>query len=133
VPPAGSALVAPPPHPTVLPAAPEVPPRPAVAARPPGAPADEGCALPDAVYEAMEVSGVAASEAAPDYDPHDAAAAGPPFTGVPAAGELLRREASVADRAQVEQDPVVRQTLRLFDGIVIDVQRRPVPAPSPTE
>ena len=43
----------------------------------------------------------------------------------------LRREVSAEERRRVEQDPVVRQTLELFDGIVIQVERRPAAAVAP--
>jgi hypothetical protein len=43
------------------------------------------------------------------------------------------RTPTAAERARVEQDPVVRQTLELFDGILINVRPGPVPAASQTE
>jgi DNA polymerase-3 subunit gamma/tau len=46
-------------------------------------------------------------------------------------GELVRRELSVDERARIERDPVVRQALDLFNGIVIDV-RAPLSAPAPS-
>jgi hypothetical protein len=46
-------------------------------------------------------------------------------------GELVRRELSVDERARIERDPVVRQALELFNGIVIDV-RAPLSAPAPS-
>ncbi len=64
-------------------------------------------------------------EPAPDQPPivEDEAA----DADVPGPGELLRRELSSAERAEVERDPVVQKTLDLFDGILIDV-RKHVPA-----
>ena len=57
------------------------------------------------------------TEVPADYRPPEALPAG-------ATGELIRKELSVEERRRVEQDPVVRQTMDLFDGIVINVERR---------
>ena len=56
----------------------------------------------------------------------------PPAPRVRNPGELIRRELSADERARVERDPVVRQALDLFNGIVIDV-RAPLATPAPSE
>jgi hypothetical protein len=50
----------------------------------------------------------------------------------PPRGEIVRRELTIEERRRIEDDPVVRQTLALFDGILIDVQRTAA-APNRTE
>jgi len=48
----------------------------------------------------------------------------PPAAAPAPAGELVRREISAEERRRVEQDPLVRQALELFDGVLIHVERR---------
>lgn len=60
-----------------------------------------------------------------DYRPIDAEP--------PPRGEIVRRELTVEERRRIEDDPVVRQTLALFDGILIDVQRTTAAASNRTE
>ncbi len=70
----------------------------------------------------VEYEGV--TEVPEDYYPAEGEA--PPVPTAAAAGpETLRREVSAQELRQVEQDPVVRQTLELFDGILLHVERRP--------
>lgn len=60
-----------------------------------------------------------------DYRPIDAEP--------PPPGAVVRRELTLEERRRIEDDPVVRQTLALFDGILIDVQRTATAAPGRTE
>ncbi|MEW6199925.1 MAG: DNA polymerase III subunit gamma/tau [Planctomycetota bacterium] len=60
-----------------------------------------------------------------DYRPIDAEP--------PPPGEVVRRELTLEERRRIEDDPVVRQTLALFDGILIDVQRTAAAAPGRAE
>jgi len=89
-----------------------------VSARPAGG-------LPRATGEAVLADELPGSE--PDGD------AAPPARAAASAAdsrELVRCSMSMAERALVERDPVVQQTLELFDGVLIDV-RRSVPGAGP--
>jgi DNA polymerase-3 subunit gamma/tau len=52
------------------------------------------------------------------------AAEAPPAATQATEPEIVRRDVSAAEWQQVEQDPVVRQTLELFDGILMHVERQ---------
>ncbi|MEW6252344.1 MAG: DNA polymerase III subunit gamma/tau [Planctomycetota bacterium] len=62
----------------------------------------------------------------------EAESAKPPQDGIP-----VRRPVTGAERRRIEQDPVVRAALRLFDGVVVKVERtapmQGVPAQARTE
>ena len=77
--------------------------------------------------------GGSVAEVPEGYAPSEAEAP-PPVTTGPLGPEIVRREASAQELRQVEQDPVVRQTLELFDGILIHVERQaPAKVPPATE
>jgi len=86
-----------------------------VTARPAGGP-------PWATTEGLPADELPGSE--PEEE--DAAPPARAAASAPDSRERVRCALSVAERALVERDPVVQQTLELFDGVLIDV-RRPVP------
>jgi hypothetical protein len=77
--------------------------------------------VPPPAQPQVEFEGV--TEVPEDYYPAKGEAPAVP-TAAAAGPETLRREVSVQELRQVEQDPVVRQTMELFDGILLHVERR---------
>ncbi len=66
-----------------------------------------------------------------DYNPSEADSQA---ATEPRGPEIIRREVSADELRQVQQDPIVRQTLELFGGILIHVERQaPAPVPPATE
>jgi DNA polymerase-3 subunit gamma/tau len=95
--------------------------------------AGSGSTLQDAAPDDSEIVGGSVAEVPEGYAPSEAEAP-PPVTTGPLGPEIVRREASAQELRQVEQDPVVRQTLELFDGILIHVERQaPAKVPPATE
>jgi DNA polymerase-3 subunit gamma/tau len=81
---------------------------------------------PEAVPDDAGTESESATPVSEDYYSSEAEASAP-TTANPSALEIVRREVSAQELRQIEQDPVVRQTLALFDGILVHVERR-VPA-----
>jgi DNA polymerase-3 subunit gamma/tau len=66
-------------------------------------------------------------EPEPEYVPDEVLAEAAPVERSPAAGDVWR-DAPADVRARAKEDPVVRQALDLFDGTLINVKTRAVPA-----
>jgi DNA polymerase III subunit gamma/tau len=93
----------------------KLPPPPLVAAAPNSRPAT--IRKPPVPPANVEPEYESVTEVPDDYHPAEMEPARP-------ASAPNRREVSAEERRRVEQDPVVRQTLELFDGVVIQVERR---------
>jgi DNA polymerase-3 subunit gamma/tau len=79
-------------------------------------------------HPALPLGGGGASSG---HNPSDAET---PAPTEPRGAEIIRREVSAEELRQVEQDPIIRQTLELFGGILIHVEHQaPAVAPAATE